>query len=636
MIQGEVVPDSETRRKVVEGDLNQIRTADVLMAFKGMWGNGFPHISVAVNSGARLGRNEVTTVYDESHDGPVSPPAVHLAHPFVYTDFGLPGVVRRDEYIKDLDAHAIDFANGVRLNVKTMAESAGTVDLIVHLAGGKIAHPPKDGLDEFAENAFLAGGLKRDSIKDLADSLAGHNIQLALEVLPDCVIFRGHCRKRELLFCLQLVGAYLTDAAYDADAMRQIQAELMGRRSVIRRSSVYMVTSAAEGWLTQSDSRFGLVPAETVKARTFAELSTWLEPQLKHAPLDLAVVGDVGPAEAAAAAAATLGALPARDPLSSLPPPRPVTLAKLPLVHSMHTLAAAEQGAVYWYWPAPDIAAVPDHRVADFLARVLSDRMRVRIRDELGASYTPEARYVMHPEYRGFNYFYAGGEVAPAQLSSAASLIMREVEILRSKGIAAETFSRLRPAILHEYETLYKSRNFWLESVLCDLREYPENLAVARDYLAGVNAVTVEQLNRALQKYFFRENSLVLTALPVTATPRPVARPATVGNDKLYPAAMLDNPPQLLHRERALYPLAVRQRGVRGVVIFEVVVGRDGAIQGALPLQSPAPELTASCLVALQKFRYSPPIYHGVPVLCVLQVTFKFGAAEPAAEARFN
>ena len=117
---------------------------------------------------------------------------------------------------------------------------------------------------------------------------------------------------------------------------------------------------------------------------------------------------------------------------------------------------------------------------------------------------------------------------------------------------------------------------------------------------------------------------LLTTALPPPPPPPPppappVERaPVRIGGELTAPA--------LLERVEPDYPpLAVRAQ-VKGVVILEAVVDRDGSVEDVRVLRS-IPLLDSAAVAAVRKWRYSPLLLNGKPERFVLTVTVSFSLA---------
>jgi len=117
---------------------------------------------------------------------------------------------------------------------------------------------------------------------------------------------------------------------------------------------------------------------------------------------------------------------------------------------------------------------------------------------------------------------------------------------------------------------------------------------------------------------------LLTTTLPPPPPPPPppappVERaPVRIGGELTAPA--------LLERVEPDYPpLAVRAQ-VKGVVILEAVVDRDGSVEDVRVLRS-IPLLDSAAVAAVRKWRYSPLLLNGKPERFVLTVTVSFSLA---------
>ena len=76
--------------------------------------------------------------------------------------------------------------------------------------------------------------------------------------------------------------------------------------------------------------------------------------------------------------------------------------------------------------------------------------------------------------------------------------------------------------------------------------------------------------------------------------------------------------PRKTHDVAIVYPEAMRQSGIVGLVILELIVAADGSVSGAKVLRGLAPQLDAAAVEAAKQWRYEPTLLNGVPVPIVL------------------
>ena len=79
--------------------------------------------------------------------------------------------------------------------------------------------------------------------------------------------------------------------------------------------------------------------------------------------------------------------------------------------------------------------------------------------------------------------------------------------------------------------------------------------------------------------------------------------------------------PRKLHDVAAVYPDAMRQSGVGGVVILEVVIAADGSVSSVKVLRGLAPQIDLAALEAAKQWRYEPAMLNGVAVPAVFTAT---------------
>src|SRR5690606_26516793 len=103
------------------------------------------------------------------------------------------------------------------------------------------------------------------------------------------------------------------------------------------------------------------------------------------------LVGDLDIEEAIKAAAATIGALPPRAERKDLAELKQVSFPSEPFARHFEFISEIPKGNVMAYWPTTDGFDIKTNRRLTMLGRVLADRLRVKIREEIAGSYSPSA-----------------------------------------------------------------------------------------------------------------------------------------------------------------------------------------------------------------------------------------------------
>ena len=477
--------------------------AECTAAFREAWTSAPPHVLVTAHSSFPSSATVVGGILNASRALPVKLRVPPGDVKFAYHYFGATGQIEKDRYEKDLDVHLARFANGVRLNFKPTTFEADTVSITVRVGTGKLTQPrDQPGLDYLAAYGFVRGGVVLHSNEELDALLSRHVLSVGFGIEPDACAFYVRCARRDLLLALQVVAAYLTDPAFRPSAMEESRASFGTLYNTFDTMPGGPISLHAERILANASRLIGPPEPDEAYARTFRELSLWLRPQFASGPIEMSIVGDATWAEASDATARTLGALGRREDPSRQSREARFSFAAPYRFPQMYPLnPTLRQTALAWYWPVPDLADVQQERRCRMLASVLAERLFVRLREELGATYTPAADFVQYDGWPSFSYFYLRADVPPAQGVKAAQVIRHEIARLVEHGIDPDLFVRVREPFLRDREKDLRNNGYWCHTVLRDAQLRPERLQAARNRTEDSAAIRREELEALARRY---------------------------------------------------------------------------------------------------------------------------------------
>ncbi len=455
---------------------------------------------------------------------PVAAPAAEAAGAWAYGDFGPPGKVVKREHVADLDVTLVTFANGVRLNLKRTEFEAG-LRLSARVGSGILTEPAdRRGLAVLAGSTFTAGGLGRHGVDDLRRILAGRNASIGFRVGSDAFEFTnasggrggggGGTTRADLLLTLQLLTAHLTDPGYRPEALRQARTGMAQMYTGFEHTPNGPLSTEVANLIAGGDPRFGMPPKDVLMARTQEEVAAWLSPELTRGAIEIAIVGDLDADATIDAVARTLGALPARDPRPALAERRKVAFPEKPFTRDYAISSEIPKGVVALYWPTTDASDVRRTRRLNMLASVFSDRLRVKIREEMGGTYSPRAASSASDTFAGYGYITTSIDVDPASAARVREAVIELADDLARNGVTKEELERARlPARTATRESL-RTNSYWLQSVLARAQEKPEVLDWARSRSADLEAITAEELSALARLYLGRDRVSRVTVLP--------------------------------------------------------------------------------------------------------------------------
>ncbi|HQY05636.1 MAG TPA: insulinase family protein [Lacunisphaera sp.] len=477
--------------------------ADCLAALRATWSEAAGRkLFVSGNLELSGAAQKIAAAYQTSQRNPVSPPVPTATAAFAYTDFGKPGKVDETASVEDLGVTLLEFKNGVRLNLKPTDYEAGSIRVSVRLGGGTLTLPrAQPGLGLLANVAFTTGGLGRHSVDDLQRLLAGRTVGLAFGAQADAFTFAATTNRQDLLLQLQLFCAYLTDPGYRPESLRQVQklADQTYRRLAHTAEGPLQLEAAS--LLANGDPRFGLPPKDVLLARTLDELKAWLTPQFAKGPIEIAIVGDLDPDATIAAVASTFGALPKRQKKPAYKKERTVAKLAEPISREFPIESAIPKALVRLYWPATDAHDVRLARRLRLLSGILADRLRVKIREEMGGTYSPNAGADLSETYPGYGYLIADATVAPGQTRAVAAAIRAVAAALHTDGVTEEELLRAKEPTFTALRESTRDNTYWLNAVLADAQEFPARLDWCRTRYSDTEAVTATELSALAKEY---------------------------------------------------------------------------------------------------------------------------------------
>ena len=460
----------------------------------------------------------VTAAYHASHDIAVTAPEKTEQSAFAYTHFGEPSEVVKTQKVDDLGSTLLQFKNGVRLNLKQTDFEAGRIRVSIRVGGGTLSMPiDKPGLSLLANVAFTAGGLGQHSMDDLQRILAGKTLGLGFTAHSDAFVFSAGTNRDDLLLQLQLFCAFLTDPGYRPESIRQVHkaADQIYERLAHTPDGPFDLDVSF--LLANGDVRFGLPPKDVMLSRTLDELKAWLGTEFAKGPVEIAIVGDFDAKSTISDVAQTFGALPAREAKPSYDAARKVGMPTAPIAKQYKVDSEIPKAVVRLYWPATDAFDVKMARRLRLLGDVFSDRLRVKIREEMGGTYSPSAGPDLSDTYPKYGYIVADATVAPQEARKIADAIKAVAASLQKDGVTEEELVRAKQPVLTALRESSRTNGYWLGTVLASAQELPQHLEWSRTRYTDNESVTPAELSALASQYLDPAKAHEFIVLPESA-----------------------------------------------------------------------------------------------------------------------
>jgi zinc protease len=503
-------PDAELAR--VKADLDTITPDATHDAFKRDWDTPNLRLFLAGNLTLDNASDAITAAWKASAAVTVAPPAATTDDKFAYTDFGPPGQIASQKAIDDLKITQITFANGVRLNFKPTDFKKDLIQITAQIGTGRLTLPKdQPGLDTFTSAVFDPGGLEKHSEDDLQRLLAGKTVGTQFIVSDDAFVLGGKTNRKDLLLQCQLMAAQLIAPGWREDGVTQFRQSLPAMYQQLGHTAEGLLQTKLNAFTHGNDYRFVLPPQEILEKRTIAEAKAWLTPSLTSGYLEIGVVGDFDPAALIAATTATFGSLPPRATTKpELPEARKITFPTTPKDQAFPFTSKIPKSIVAVYWPTTDrMSNIRLSRQMTLLSEILDDRVRLKIREELGESYSPQVASMMSDSFPGYGQTFAMMITEPQHADKLGPIVRELADKLAREGATADELERARKPLLTALQEQRRNNTYWLATVVTPSQTQPQRLDWSRSMVEDFTSATLADLNALAKQYLTADKAII-------------------------------------------------------------------------------------------------------------------------------
>ena len=497
--------------------------AEVTAQFRRDWAGAGPFISVT--SPNTVPEAAVRSAWTQIAAAP-APSAYAEAEttPWSYTQFGQPGTVVSRQTVPPGFVR-LTFANGVVVNFKQIPYNPETVEVRVRYGYGQRELPNSAYQAATVGSAlFATGGLGRHSYEQVSDLFSDRLVGVRFGMDSRGFQLSGSTRASDLELQLQLLAAYLSDPGFRDDRQGSVSTAIDFIYRGLRSSPSAAIGLALNDFAAPNSPR-SLPPRETLLRLTQADFRRLFEPALRNAPLEVTLVGDVDEAVATRLLASTLGALP---PRRVGPPERSDTYfirfpADRAVVRTTHD-GDPSRAAVALVWPL--WIAEPSRRreewAVQLLSRVIADKVRRRVREDLGLTYSPSVAADL-PDYDDQGALTIGVETAAGDVEAVRAAVRAVARELAEGRLDQQSMDDARRAWLTSTVNIETTVGWWAGALNGSARN-DTNLQDQMNWKSIVADLTLADLNAAARTWLTPEPITVIAAPAQAAGARTAAR----------------------------------------------------------------------------------------------------------------
>lgn len=353
--------------------------------FTALWPEAAPP-TLSVEA-AGLGDAAVVAAWTAAAAGPLPPPII--APSPIDLNFGPRGKVVRRETLEEGTVR-LTFANGLVLNHLASDRAPGSVEIRLRLGPSARQLSAETYVTAALAAATLPyAGIEAASYAALQELNAHWGWDFDIEFGDHGLGVSARSFAGQVGPHLSLITAHLATPGFSdetADQMAMLAAYIEQERR-LHPGEAAQAVFARTIW---PDTAGAVSDPATYRRLSPADLKRIITRELAAGPAELTLVGDITEAEAIAAAAASLGALPARPKLARGPERPPLDYARAPdgpitVTHQ----GSSERAAAQIYWTRPPIIGLKSQAAALALSELLDLAVTEETRRRRGQTYSP-------------------------------------------------------------------------------------------------------------------------------------------------------------------------------------------------------------------------------------------------------
>lgn len=148
------------------------------------------------------------------------------------------------------------------------------------------------------------------------------------------------------------------------------------------------------------------------------------------------------------------------------------------------------------------------------LGSILDDRLRVKVREELGETYSPACYHVASDTFTGYGYMTAMIECKPEQAKPISELVVKIANELATGEISDDEFDRAKKPILSQLEQMRRDNRYWAQNVVRNCQEHPERIQWSLNLVSDFTAITKADMTELAKQYLKQSRALGVNVMP--------------------------------------------------------------------------------------------------------------------------
>lgn len=247
------------------------------------------------------------------------------------------------------------------------------------------------------------------------------------------------------------------------------------------------------------------------------QIESWIRPAFESSPMEVSFVGEFQTEHLSSLAVKYLGTLSSRQtPKKGISGTDGKTRIVFPSgrFETFYVDSRLEKAVAHVAFLTDDFWDIMQTRKLSLLSRVLTERLRQTIRENLGASYSPYVYNNPSLIFDGYGVLNAVVNVSPDQIDVVIPQMLTLINTLAENGVKHEALEHVKAPLMNHLKVLRETNSYWLNSVLSGSFRYPQKLTWAMNLMDGYGGITAADLTELAKKYLNPDSGAILKVVP--------------------------------------------------------------------------------------------------------------------------
>jgi zinc protease len=271
-----------------------------------------------------------------------------------------------------------------------------------------------------------------------------------------------------------------------------------------------MMQIRGNSFLAKNDARFGLPHPDIIDKYTLNDIKNWLVPNFLNSAIEISIAGDFKAKDIVKLTLKYMGALKQRSKFFN----KPVNLVKVNFPKGEKLELAIDSkistGVIHLAFLTDDFWDIRQTRRLSILSRILSERLRIRIREELGETYSPYAYNAPSISFKDYGVMHAVINAKPERIEFVYSKVKEVIDSFTLDNITQQEVQISLKPVLNHLKIIRKSNAYWLNSVMANSSNFSQKFDWANDMLNDYNKIDYDDMNALVQKYLNIDQSALI------------------------------------------------------------------------------------------------------------------------------